>query len=138
MNNLPTLIEEACVVKRQMNQHFRALYRHVENPRAVDRQRIRGVVDAYGPAIQKIVALASPDDLAYRRDKLDASLSKGWTWCSLHPENEDAEDQWLAMLTEYEVIEDAIDHLRVIENVMTRIEGIGAPVEMPLQQRSLV
>lgn len=138
--NLTALIATACDLKQQMNDHVAELYKRVTQPVAFDKEKaVTGKVltRQYGPAIQNIVKATTEDDLVKRRDTLDRRLNKGWAYCHLHPDDTQAHEAWEALLLEYQVLSDCVDHIGIVNGTLDRIAWIESFVH-PLEQRSLV
>lgn len=139
-SNLTALITDAVSLKRQMNDQTRTLYGRLRDPLVFTKEReITSAVleNQYAPAINKIVAATTHDDLVERRQSLDTRLNKGWTYCHLHPADNDAHALWEGLLVEYEVIGDCLDHIGIVDGVMERIGRIESFVQ-PLEQGVLV
>jgi hypothetical protein len=133
--DLTPLIAQAVALKQQMNAHIITLYGRLTDPDAFTSERddaTKVLTRQYAPAIQKIVDATTPDDLAERHDSLNTRLNKGWTHCHLNPADEAAYDLWEALLLEYSVLGDALNHIEVIAGTEERIGWIESFV-MPAE-----
>ena len=129
MTDLPTLIQTACAIKEQMHAQIGALYARLgtNDWSRVEHEDVARVLKAqYAPAIDAIVAATTPEDLERRRDRLNDRLDAGWDYCDTHAENVEAMHAWVTLLTEYEVINDALNHIGVINGTLDRIDWIAA------------
>jgi hypothetical protein len=138
--NLTALIQQACELKAQMNGQMLLLYTRLTEPESFEQQRgIAGKVLArqYAPAIRDIIAATTQDDLLQRRRKIEKRLNGGWDYLDANPAQEDAYAAWEALLLEYSVIQDALDHIGVINGTQDRIDWIAQYVA-PMEQGVLV
>jgi hypothetical protein len=139
-DQLTDAIAAACDLKQQMNDHIDSLYSRLSEPAAFQKEKrdaAKVAAKQYAPAIRAIVDAMTYDDLAAHRDRLDTSLNKGWAYCYLHPRDREAYRAWEARLVEYMVINDALDHISIVNSTLDRIDRIEGFVQ-PLAQGALV
>lgn len=138
--NLTTLIQQACELKAQMNGQMLLLYTRLTEPEAFEQQRgIAGKVLArqYAPAIRDIIAATTQDDLLQRCRKIEKRLDKGWAYLDANPAETDKYEAWEALLLEYSILSDCLDHIGVLSGTQDRIDWIAQYVA-PMEQRGLV
>lgn len=139
-SNLTTLIQQACELKAQMNAQMLLLYTRLTEPEAFNKQQQiadRVLHRQYAPAIQSIIKASSRDDLTERRRKIEKRLDKGWAYLDANPAETDKYEAWEALLLEYSILSDCLDHIGVLSGTQDRIDWIAQYVA-PMEQRSLV
>ncbi len=130
--DITPLITDACALRALLNARLSGLY---SNPSGSENM-LKVLTMQYAPAINKIVAATTKDELAERRMLLDVRLHNGWSYCALHPDDEAAYDLWEAVLVEYMVVDDALNHAEIEAGTRERVYWIREIV--PMVQGSLV